>query len=287
MNKDKTEEQSKKVAFEVTKESDNSIKITITVPWKEVNVARQQVIEELTKNVALSGFRTGKVPQHIAAEKLDKEKVNEELLKKILPTSYAQAVKEHDLKPIIHPRVHIGAFDEGTDLVFTAETCEEPTVDLGNYKEEVKKVTATSKIVIPGREQTKPDIEKIIDAALQSVRIVIPKLLVEQEVNRLLSQLLDELKTLGVSLDQYLASRGKTGETLRTEYGQKAERDLKLEFTLRKIADVEHIVVEQADIDKVITSLKDENQKKELSQNPYLVAPIIRQQKTLDFLTTL
>lgn len=96
---------------------------------------------------------------------------------------------------------------------------------------------------------------------------------------------MEELKTLGVTLDQFLASRGKTGDTLRAEYFERAEKDLKLEFMLRKIADEEKISVEPADVEKAIGEIKDEKQKKEVAANPYLVAAIIRQQKTLDFLT--
>jgi trigger factor len=109
--------------------------------------------------------------------------------------------------------------------------------------------------------------------------------LIEQEANRLLSQLLDEIKRLGVSLDQYLASRGNTDKELRMEYEERAEKDLKLEFLLRRIADEEKITVEQQDIDKAVSEIKDEKQRKEVSSNPYLVAAIIRQQKTLDFLS--
>jgi trigger factor len=126
-----------------------------------------------------------------------------------------------------------------------------------------------------------------LDAALTSSKVEIPKILVEQETDRLLSQLLDELKTLGVTLDQYLASRNKTGEQLRAEYAERAEKDLKLEFMLRKIADEEKITVEQADIEKALGEIKDEKQKKDVASNPYLVAAIIRQQKTLDFLSKL
>ena len=117
--------------------------------------------------------------------------------------------------------------------------------------------------------------------------IQIPRILIDQEANRLLSQLIDEIKRLGISLDQYLSSRGKTEVELRSEYEERAEKDLKLEFLLRKIADEEKITVEQKEIDEAVAAIKDEKQRKDIAQNPYLVASIIRQQKTLNYLSGL
>ena len=71
------------------------------------------------------------------------------------------------------------------------------------------------------------------------------------------------------------------------EYEEKAKKDLSLEFVLRKIADSEKITVEQGDIENALKEIKDEKQKAQIMANPYLVASIIRQQKTLDFLTKL
>lgn len=130
-------------------------------------------------------------------------------------------------------------------------------------------------------------LDQILNEILNVVQIQVPKILVEQEADRLLSQLLDELKRLGVSLDQYLASRQKTAETLRSEYETRALQDLKLEFILRKIADDEKITVDQPDIQKALAQIKDPKEREQISKNPYLVGAIIRQQKTLDFLAKL
>lgn len=283
----KTEEKQsvKQERYSVSKAVDNTINIKIVIPWHEVEKVRKEVSNELVKEVQVPGFRKGKAPRDIAEVKLSKEKVNEEVLKKVLTKEYVEAVKANNIQPVLNPKIHIEAFDEGTNLEFVAETCEEPVVDLGNYKDEVKKVNASSKIVVPGKEEKKPTLEEILETILKVVKVTIPKILAEQEANRLLSQLLDELKTIGVSLDQFLASRGKTGDEIRAEYMEKAEKDLKLEFLLRKIADSEKITVEEKDIQEALASITDEKQKKEVMANPYFLAAIIRQQKTIDFLS--
>lgn len=268
------------------RKEDGTIELTIIIPWHEADKAKAGIEEELIKSVELPGFRKGQAPAHLAKAKLSPDLVKEEVLKKVVGKAYNDAIVKNNLRPIISPRVHIEVFEDGTDIVFMAETAEEPAISLGNYKAEIQKVTAKSKIAIPGQEETaKPTIDQIVEAAMGEVSVKIPDVLVESEVSRLLSQLLDELKQLGLTLEQYLGTRQKNPEQLRVEYKEKAERDLKLEFFLRKVADEEKISVEKEDVEKAMATIEDEKQRKDLLQNPYLVAGIIRQQKTLDFLT--
>lgn len=265
---------------------DGTITLKITVPWGTVEQARTKVVDNLVKEVQVPGFRKGTAPKNVAETHLKKELIQEEVLKEVLGTSYNEAVKKENLTPIITPRVHVDTFEDGTDLVFSAELCEAPMVTVGNYKDEIRSVNSKGKILTPGQtEPQKPNVDAILDAVVKASQVTIPKVLFEQEANRLLSQTLDELKSLGLSLDQYLSSRGKTAEDMRTEYEDRAKRDLALEFVLRKIADDEKITVEQPDIETVLKDVKDEAQRNQLMQNPYLLASIIRQQKTLDFLT--
>lgn len=282
------------------KKPNGTIVIKIVVPAADVERVREKIVDELVKNVEIQGFRKGTVPRNLAEKKLNPETVREEILKKILTDEYVAAVKQIDIKPIINPRIHVEEFADGTNLEFTAETCEEPTVNLKNYKEEAKKIKPTPKIIVPhssadassvqaGKPETEQEpgkkLDEILAAILSAAEITIPKILIEQETDRLLSQLLDELKKLGVSLNQYLASRSKTADMLRAEYSERAEKDLKLEFVLRKIADEEKITVEQKDIEQALAAIKDEKERSQIAQNPYLVATILRQQKTLDYLS--
>lgn len=271
----------------ILRKDDGTIEITVVIPWSEAKRAQEEIEEELVKQVKIAGFRPGQAPKNIAKNKLNPELVKEEMLKKIVGKAYNDAIKKHNLNPLITPHIHIEVFTEGTDVVFTAETCEEPKIELGKYKEAVKKVTGKSKILVPGKEEEKTSLDDILDAAMKAVEIKVPNVLIENEVSRLLSQMLDELKKLGLSLDQYLTSRKLDPEKLREEYKMKAEQDLKLEFFLRKVADEEKITVEKEDIEKALASIENPTEREEVMKNPYLVASIIRQQKTISFLSTL
>lgn len=273
---------------EIKKQDDGTLVLKITVPFVEVEKAREKVKSELSKNISAPGFRKGQVPKKIADEKLPKHVVQEETLKKVVPEAYNKAIQEEKLQPIVSPKLHIEVFEEGTDLVFEAVTALEPEVKLGDYKKAVKDVTAKNKIIKPGeKEAEKPKIDDILTAALEGAEITVPTILIEEETNRLLSQLVEELQRLGMNLDQYLAARSQTAEDMRKGYEAKAQRDLKLEFLLKKIADSENISVEQKDIEEALSKFQDPKNKEEIAKNPYFLVALIRQQKTIDYLMQL
>lgn len=269
------------------KTPDGTIELQLILPWKEIESQWKLVTAEMVKNVNMPGFRKGKAPTKLAEEKLDKAAIRNEIINHMLPGVYGKAIQENNVKPIMDPQIHIdGTIEDGKDWIFHALTCEAPVVELGKYKEAVSRITAKSKIVVPGKEAEQPKFEDIIEAVLTSATIKIPAVLIQREADRLIAQTLEEIKKLGMSLDQYLSSTGQDIETFKASYAQRAERDLKLEFVLAKISETEKINVDETEIQKTIDGAKPE-EKASLTQNKYLLASIIRQQKTLDFLRSL
>lgn len=287
------EEKKKELKEGYIRKDDGTLELTVIIPWATAQKAQEEIENELAKSVKIAGFRPGQAPKNIAKARLNPETVREEMLKKVVGKAYNDALTTHKLAPIITPQVHIEVFTEGTDIVFTAETCEEPKVELGSYKDEIKKITAKSKIIVPGNPSAgsgpdgKASLDDILEAGLKASKIQVPNVLVENEISRLLSQMLDELKKLGLTLDQYLSSKQISPEQLREEYKKKAENDLKLEFFLRRVADDEKITVEKEDIEKALATIENPIEREEIMKNPYLVASIIRQQKTVTFLSQL
>jgi len=137
----------------IEKTADGTIEVKVTIPWAVVKKQWDLVVAEMIKNSNLPGFRKGKAPKKLIEDKLDKTNIQKETLRRLLPDSYVAAIKEHNLKPIMDPRIHVeGELLEGKDWEFHAVTCEAPVIDLGDYKPAIKKITAKSKIIIPGKE---------------------------------------------------------------------------------------------------------------------------------------
>ena len=271
----------------IKRDEDGTIQLTVNLPWELIKKTKEEIIEEHIAEAQLPGFRKGKAPRKLIEENLDQDHLREDVLKKLLPQGYVEALKEHKINPVLSPKVHVDKLEDGKDWAFTALTAEAPQVTLGKYKEAVGKVTAKSKIIVPGKEPAPVSFEDISKALLESINIKIPKIIIEQEVERLLSQTLDEVKRLGLTLDQYLASTGRDIEQLKAEYQKKAETDIKLEFVLQKIAETEGIKVEDKEVEEAIAQAKTDAERQNLTNNRYLLAGIIRQQKTLDFLRAL
>lgn len=287
----KVKEEPKATSIERT--PDGTIELKLVLQWAQIEKEWDVAVEEMAKSANLPGFRKGKAPKKLVEEKLDKAKVRDEVIKKLLPVAYATALKDNNIRPVIDPQIHIdGELVDGQDWTFHALTCEMPEVDLGAYKANVKKITAKSKIVVPGKGQDGPQgaeapkFDEIVGAVMETVTVKIPAILIQREADRLIAQMLDEIKKLGMTLDQYLASTNKTAEDLRADYAKKAEADLKLEFVLQKISQEEKITVDDAEIQKTIENAVPE-ERASLEANKYLLASIIRQQKTLDFLKNL
>lgn len=272
----------------IKREDDGTIILNISIPQSQIKKSTEETIDETTKVANVPGFRKGKAPKKIVSDRIDKEKIKEEVLKKLLPLAYTEAVRKHDIKPIINPRIHVEELSDDKDWRFTASTCEAPEIDLNGYKENVSKITAKGKIILPGTKEPKGvPFDEILKELEKSVSIKISKIIVEQEVERLLAQTLDEIKRLGLTLDQYLASTKRSIEDLKKEYEIKAMNDIKLEFALSKIAEEEKISVDNVEIEEAIKKAKDETERRNLESNKYVLASILRQQKTLDFLKSL
>ena len=279
------------------KKDDGTLVLTMTIPWTSVEQTYTSVVEKQKKETELPGFRKGKAPTKLVEEKLDTNKTYEEVVQELIPKAYADAVKEQNIHPIIVPKVELVQAKEKNDWIIRAYTCERPVVTLGDYKGAIREVKSTKqkKIWVPGQEQKKeekeedkqPTIEELLRALSGVVTIRIPSLLIEHEVNRLLSDLIDQTKKLGLTVEQYLASTSRTSESIRKEYEAQANQTMLLEFSLEDIADKEGVLVSYDDIDTVIKTAKTEDEKRSLEKSRYYVASVLRRQKTLDFLASL
>ena len=278
----------------IHRRDDGTIELTVTVPWADVAKVYETVVENAVKNVEIPGFRKGKAPKAMVEEKLDQSKVYEDVIRKLLPEVYNQIVTKEKLKPIISPKVELKEAKEKSDWILVMYTCEKPAIKLGNYKKALSdnKAAAHKKIWVPGSEEPKegekkdekPRIDDILSWVANEITVTISSLLLEQEVNRLLSGLIDQTKKLGLSVEQYLSATGKNADGIRHEYEDQAKKTITLEFGLEEIANKEGIIISDDDIDTVIKTAKSEEEKKSLENERYYIASVLRRQKTIDFL---
>ena len=281
----------------LNKQVDGTIELTITIPQKRVQKAFDETLAKLSSEATVRGFRKGKAPIKLVEKKLGKSKVYEKVLKDLIPVVYVEAVKQENLKPIISPKIKVASLEENKDWQITATTCEWPKINLKDYRGEVKKALASEKIWVPDKgKEKKPTpekqgqkLDKIFKTLLETIKVKIPQALIEDEVSRMLSRLIDQTKALGLTVEQYLVSTGKTQEQLREEYQKQAEETLKLEFVLSAIADEEKVEIKDDEVEKMIQAVPDQKAKKSLdnpAQRAY-VRQLLRKRAVIDKLSQL
>lgn len=283
--------------FQINKLPKNSLEIIAVIPWAEVQTARNKIVKEAGATLEIKGFRKGKVPENKVAETIGPQKLLEQTLHHLLPDYYQKAIAQNNLKPISNPKIAIVKAVESEDWQIKFTTCEEPEVKLGSYKEDLKKNKAGKAIWTPGKSEgpktkdenkTKDEqLQDNIDWLIKNVKVEICDLLIDEEVTRRLAGLVDQTQKLGISVDQYLASTGKTADQIKEDYRRQSEENLALEFILAKIAEEEKIEINPEEIDKIISQAKSEEEKKALASQKYYLASLLRRQKSLDFLASL
>lgn len=275
----------------LNRQEDGTIELTVTIPWRKVKENFDKLFQKALSGIEIQGFRKGKAPKRLAGEKVDKEKVYQGVVKEIIPTFYLEAIRQHNLRPIITPKIELISAKEKEDWQFKASFCEKPEVKLGDYKKAISelKLQKIAKIWVPGQSENKKEerknkkvsLDEILDTLLKMVRVKIPKVLLEDEVNRSLATLLDQAQKIGLTIDQYLKAKGKTVDELKEEYRERTEKTLALEFVLEKIADEEKITVSEKEIDELISKEKDKKVQEQLKSKKYYLASLLRRQKTL------
>lgn len=270
-----------------------TVELEIHIPWTDISDTYKKIFEIVVSEFEFKGFRKGKVPEKIVQENINKSKIYQEVIKEIVPKAYQQAITEHRLIPVISPKVEVLKAKENEEWVIKATVALKPKVDLKNYKEKIRVFKKSKpKIWTPGQKEeekkdNKPSLDELVKILLEEIQIELSDLLVEQEANRLLSQLLDQTQKLGLTVEQYLVAKGKTTEQIRAEYAQDATKNLKLEFVLSEIADRENITVTSEDLEKILAKVEKPEEKEKLKKDSYYLAHLLRQQKTLDFLYNL
>ncbi|MBB6282805.1 trigger factor [Geobacillus subterraneus] len=118
--------------------------LTVEVDAEQVNKGLDAAFKKVVKNVALPGFRKGKVPRVLFEKRFGVEALYQDALDILLPEAYAKAVEEAGIEPVSMPEIDIEQMEKGKSLIFKAKVTVKPEVKLGQYKGlEVEKIDAT------------------------------------------------------------------------------------------------------------------------------------------------
>lgn len=118
----------------VTKDKAWKRVVEIEIPVEKVKGEFDSVYQEYQRKVRIPGFRKGKAPLEMIKSRY-KEKVTKDVLDKLLPQAYEEAVKQSNLTPLTLPVLKEEIdFKEGLPLQFKVLIEVRPEIELKDYK---------------------------------------------------------------------------------------------------------------------------------------------------------
>lgn len=265
----------KDITTKLQKTEVGNVEITFTIPTDLVLKTKDKVVEELAKDITLSGFRKGMAPLVQVEKSLNQETLYQHILNKLLPKAFADAVEELKVKPAIYPKFEVIKIGQGSDWEIKAISCELPKIDLGNYKQSLASYIK--------KEMKSKTEDELLQELPQIIKMDIPKLLINEEVNQRLSQLLSRIEKLGLDLEGYLKSVGKDANTLRSDYQKQASSAISLEVILNRIIEEEKTEVSQKEIEEFVKSTGSDKDKITKEQQ-HMLKKVVARRKVLEML---
>lgn len=230
------------------------MKFTLTLKKEHIKTAYADFLQEAAKKAEIKGFRKGKAPLNVVETHLDKAKLYEQVLNRLLPSRYQEYLKSHDLHPIAPPKISILKAQEDQDWTLEVEIAQKPEVKLGDYETAIRSLKTPTKTK---EDQEDQRLNQIFDLLLKTCLVEVPALLIDEETNHRLSNLIYQIDKLGLNLESYTSSLNKTPDQLKQEYREAAEASLKLEFILDAISEAKKLQATSTEISEFISKIED------------------------------
>ncbi len=116
------------------KKETNKGELTFEIGADEIKKGLDQAFARTKKNLAVPGFRKGKVPRQIFNQMYGEEALYQDALNIVLPDVYEAAIEEAGIEPVDQPEINVESMEKGQPWVLKAVVTVKPDVKLGDYK---------------------------------------------------------------------------------------------------------------------------------------------------------
>jgi FKBP-type peptidyl-prolyl cis-trans isomerase (trigger factor) len=266
----------------------STVRLTVTLGVEEIKKSKEKVWDEVVKNAEVDGFRKGNAPVEMVKQKVDPRKVESEIITDLIKTYYPQAVEEQKLSPIIDPKIELDEFSEEKDFTFSVTVATKPTITIGDYKKAIKDVYdkkneefKKAKELEPAATETKDAHDhvhlspnEVTDAIISVTTVEVSDLLVEEEVNKMLSRLVNQVQAVKLDMESYLKSLNKTSDSLKAEFAEIAQKSIVGELALFEVVKKEGVEATDAEVEQTLNAMGDAKLKEQYSKDDYQKAYI-------------
>lgn len=119
---------------DIEKLSDTRIKLSVELPFDDLNDQVDAAYKRIAQQVQIPGFRKGKVPRQIIDQRFGRAAVLEEVVNAAVPPAYDSAIAEAEVVALGQPQVEITEIEDGEKIAFVAEVDIRPDFELPDYK---------------------------------------------------------------------------------------------------------------------------------------------------------
>lgn len=171
-------------------------------------------------------------------------------------------VKVHEIKQKVLPELN----DDFAKTASEFDTLQELRTDVKN------------RLVTSAEDTIKRSFEnEVLKTVVDNATVVIPDVMIERRLDRMIEQNDEDLKKQGLSMEDYLKYLGKTEEDIHIDMKPGAEREIKTELVLEAVIRAENIESTSEDVDAEISKIAEM-----YSQDPEVIKAMFDTQGTID-----
>lgn len=123
------------VTTQTTDLGESRVRVEVEVDPSSLEQELTVAARELARDMKIPGFRQGKVPPQVVVQRMGREALLDEAVRRALPGWYEQAVNEAGVVTVGDPKVDVSDLPaKGSPLSFSIEVAVRPTAQLGEYR---------------------------------------------------------------------------------------------------------------------------------------------------------
>jgi trigger factor len=108
-------------------------KLTVEVPFDELQPSLDEAYKQIAQQINVPGFRRGKVPPMVIDRQVGRGAVLDQAINDVVPKMYVEALQANDLQPLAQPDIEVTKFEDNQALEFVAEVDVRPEISVPEY----------------------------------------------------------------------------------------------------------------------------------------------------------
>ncbi|MBD9075132.1 trigger factor [bacterium] len=197
---------------------------------------------EIGTNTFIPGFEDGVLGMKVDETKDLHLKFPENYTKELAGKEVVFHVTLREIKSRILPDIDENFFEDlGYDKVTNAE---ELAKEVENTIKEEKE-----------NEEKNRFLEEVLKQVSEKMEVDVPEEIIDDEVHRMIHQWKEQLKSQGLTLDQYMEFTGTTHEDMHKQMEPEALRRVKYRYMLEAVSEAEKIEVTDEEVEKDIEEM--------------------------------